>query len=81
MHITPVSLKNYSFHNLFEQIKLRVCLFLFKKKKKKKISPQKMCMSCLGLRHGTYLNGTSNVFSHLLIIFLGYDWLRFFLNK
>ena len=49
----------------FEQIKLRVCLFLLKKI----FSPQKMFMSC----HGAYLNGTSNVFAYLLIIFLGCD--------
>ena len=69
MHRTPVLLKNYLFHTL-------VCFF-----SKKKFSPQKMFMSCLSLRHGTYLNSTSNVFAHLLIIFLGFDWFGFFLNK
>ena len=36
MNITLVSLKNYSFCIFFEQIKLPVCLFLFKKKQKTK---------------------------------------------
>ena len=31
-----------------------------------------MFLSCLCLRHGTYLNGTSYVFAYLLIIFLGH---------
>ena len=43
-----------------------VCFFF-----KKSFSPQKIFMSCLWLCHGTYLNGTSNVFVHLLLIFLG----------
>ena len=30
-----------------------------------------MFTSCLCLRHGAYLNGTSNVFAYLLIIYLG----------
>ena len=61
----------------FKQIKLCLCLFLHKKI----ISPQKMFMSCLCSHHGAYLNSASNVFAYLLIIFLGHDWLGFFLNK
>ena len=76
MHITPVSLKNYSFHNFLNRSSFAfVCFFT------KKNSPQKMFMSCLCLRHGAYLNGTSNVFAYLLIIFFGHDWFAFFLNK
>ena len=33
------------------------------------------------LTHGAYLNRTSNAFAYFLIIFLGHDWLGFFLNK
>ena len=69
--------KKLSSSQFFEQIKLRVYLFLFQKKN----SPQNMFMSCLCLRHGAYLNGISNMFTHLLIIFLGRDWFGFFLNK
>ena len=43
--------------------------------------PQKIFMSCLYLRHGAYLNSTSNVFAYLVIIFLGHDWFGVFLNK
>ena len=53
----------------FKQIKLCLPLLLFKKI----FSPQKMFMSCLGLRHVAYLNSTSNVFAYLLIIFLGHN--------
>ena len=53
-----------------------VCFF-----SKKTFSPQKMFVSCLCLCHGTYLNSTSNVFSYLLVIFLGHDRFGFFLNK
>ena len=69
MYITPVSLKNYSFLNRSKNFEY--------------VSPQKMFMSCLFLRHGTYLNGTSNVFAYLFayFIFLGHDWFEFFLNK
>ena len=73
MHITLASLKSYSFHNFFGQIKLRICLPLFKKC----FSPQKMFMPCLCLRHGAYLNGTSAVFAYLLILSLGHDWFGF----
>ena len=66
--------KNYSFHNFLNRF---ICLFLFKKT----FLPQKMFMSCLCLRHGIYLNGTSNQFVYLLIIFLGHDWFGFFLNE
>ena len=59
----------------FELIKILVCFF------SKINSPQKMLMSCLCLHHSTYMNGTSNVFTYLLIIFLERDWFRFFLNK
>ena len=38
-------------------------------------------MSGLCLRHGAYLNGTSNMFTYLLIIFLGQDWLVLFKKK
>ena len=38
-------------------------------------------MPCLCLRHGAYLNGTSNVFACLLTIFLEQDWFGIFLNK
>ena len=38
-------------------------------------------MSCLCLRHGAYLNSTSNVFTYLLINLLGHDWFWFFLNE
>ena len=69
--------KKLSSSQFFEQIKLHVYLFLFQKKN----SPRNMFMSCLCLRHGTYLNGISNMFTHLLIIFLGRDWFGFFLNK
>ena len=74
MHRTPALPKNYSFHNFFKQIKLCLCLLLFKKRN----SPQKMFMSCLCLHHGAYLNSKSIMFAYLLIIF-GQDW--FFLNK
>ena len=40
-----------------------------------------MFMSCLCLRHGIYLKGTSNLFVYLLIIFLEHDWFGFFLNE
>ena len=74
MHMTPVSLKNYLFHTFLNRSNYTfVCLF-----SKKTNSPQKMFMSCLCLRHGIYLNGTSNVFAYLLIIFLGHDWFRIF---
>ena len=67
MHITPVLLKIYSFHNFLKRSNFAiVCLF-----SKKNFSPQKIFVSCLCLDHGTYLNGTSNVFAYLLIIFLG----------
>ena len=70
MHITLVSLKNYSFHNFLNRSNFAfVCFF------SRKIFSQKC------LHHGTYLNGTSNVFAYLLIIFLGHDWFGFFLNK
>ena len=52
-------------------------LFLFKTN----FTPQKLFMSCLCLRHGAYLNSTSNVFTYWLTIFLGDDWFGFFLNK
>ena len=52
---------------LSKQIKLCLCLFLFNKKKKEK-KPQKM-LSCFCLRHGAYLDNTSNVLAYLLIIF------------
>ena len=55
---------------------------LFVSFQQKKNSPLKMFIWCLCLHHGTYLNGTSNVFAYLLIIFLGHDWFRFcLLNK
>ena len=77
MHRTPVLLKNYLFHTFLNRTNFAlVCFF-----SKKNFSPQKMFMSCLSLRHGAYLNSTSNVFAHLLIIFLGFDWFGFFLNK
>ena len=77
MHRTPVLLKNYSFHNFLNRSNFAfVCFF-----SKKIFSPQKMFLSCLCLRHGAYLNSTSNVFAHLLIIFLGHYWFGFFLTK
>ena len=79
MYITPVLLKNYSFHNSVNRSNFAFIWLYFLSKKK--ISPQKMFMSCLCLRHEAYLNGTSNVFACLLTIFLGRDWFRFFLNK
>ena len=61
MHITPISLKNYSFCNFLNRSKSAfVCIF-----SKKNFSPQKMFMSCFCLRDGAYLNGTSNVFTYL----------------
>ena len=73
MHITPVLLKNYSFHDFLNRSNFEfVCFFL-----KIKISPQKMFMSCFRLQHCAYLNDTSNVFAHLLIIFLRHDWFGF----
>ena len=77
MHITPVLLKNYSFHIFFKQIKLCLGLFLFKKI----FFPSKNVYVMFMLCHGTYLNSTSNVFVYLLITFLGYDRFGFFLNK
>ena len=76
MHITLVSLKSYLFHNFLSRSNSFVCFIFFK-------NPlhQKMLMWYLCLRHGAYFNGTSNVFVSLLIIFLGHDWFRFFLNK
>ena len=77
MHITPVLLKNYSSHNFLNRSNFAFFCFF----SKKNFSPQKMFMSCLCLRHGTYLNSTSNVFAYLLIIFLGRAWFWFFLNE
>ena len=77
MHITPVLLKNYSFHNFVNRLNFAFVCFC----SKKKFLTQKLFMSCLYLRHGVYLNSTSNVFAYLLIIFLGQDWFGFFLNK
>ena len=73
MHAGPVSLKNHSFHDFLKRSIAFVCFL--------KGVPQKMSMSCLCLRHGIYLNGSSNMFAYLLIIFLGHDWFQFFLNK
>ena len=59
MHIAPVLLKNYLFHNFSNRSNFTsVCFF-----SKKIFSLQKMFMLCLWLRHGTYLNSTSNVFT------------------
>ena len=72
MHRTPVLLKHYSFHNFLNSSNfVFVCFF-----SKKNFSPQK-CLSCFCLCHGAYLNSTSNVFTYLLIIFLGHDWFGF----
>ena len=77
MHITPVLLKNYSFHNFLNRSNFAfICCF-----SKKKFSPQKMFMSYLRLRHCAYLNSASNVLAYLLIIILRRDWFGFFLNK
>ena len=79
MHRTQVLLKKYIavILQLFKQIKLCLWFFLFTKI----CSPQKNFMSCFCLRHGAYLNSTSNVFTYLLIIFLGNDWPGVFLIK
>ena len=70
MHRTPVLLKNYSFHNFLNRSNFAfVCFF----SKRNFVSPQKIFMSCLCLRHGAFLNSTSSVFAYLLIIFLGND--------
>ena len=55
------------------------CLFGFFPKKKNFTSKNVDVMLCLCC--GAYLNGISNVFVYLLIIFLGHDWFVFFLNK
>ena len=75
--LTSSIAKKIIISQFFKEIKLCLYLLLFKKK----FSPQKMFMSCSYLRHGAYLNSTSNVLAYLLIIFLGRDWFGFFLNK
>ena len=77
MDNTLVLRKKKFISQLFKYIKLCLCFFLFKKT----FSPQKMFISCFCLCHGAYLNSTSNGFTYLLIIFLGNDWLEFFLSK
>ena len=78
MHITPVLLKNYSFHIFLKQIKLCLGLFLFKKN----FFPLKKCLChvnvyVMALTWTVHLT-CSRIF---LIIFLGYDRFGFFLNK
>ena len=57
MHITPVLLRNYSFHNFLNRSNFAVVFFF----SKNVFSPQNVFMSCLCLRHVAYLNSTSNV--------------------
>ena len=73
MHITPVSLKNYSFFTIFWTD--RVCFFSTKKLTSKHVYVMFM------FTHGAYVNGTSKVFAYLLIILLERDWFGFFFNK
>ena len=76
MYVTPVLLKKYSFHDFLNRSNLAFVYFFLEK-----IFSSKNVYIILCLRHGAYLNSTSNVFTYLLIIFLGNDWLGFFLNK
>ena len=74
MHKTPVLLK--IIHFTFFSTDLFVCFF------SKKHFYLKKCLCLFMLPHGVYLNGTSNLFVYLLIIFfLGHDWFGFFLSK
>ena len=73
IHRTPVLLKKYWFHKRLNRSNFAfVCFF-----SKKNFHIKK----CLCLRHSAYLNSTSNIFTYLLIVFLGHDWFGFFLNK
>ena len=77
MHKTPVLLKNFAFHLFIHFFTLPLFAFF----QKKTFLTSKKSLSCLYLRHGVYLNSTSNMFAYLLIIFLGRNWFGFFLNK
>ena len=56
MHITPVSLKIIHFTIFWTDQNSFLFVYF-----QKNILTQKLYMSCLCLRHGTYLNGMSNV--------------------
>ena len=74
MHITPVSFKPIHFTIFWIDQTLRLFVSF-----QKICFHLKKCLSRLCLRRGAYLNGTSNVFAYLLIIFLENHWFGFFL--